>query len=56
MNINLGDNIFSKFFFFFQNLIFEPLYFLKLSPIFDKTDIPGRIFSSFFIGGMLIFG
>ena len=55
MNINLGDHYLLKTF-FFLNSIFEPLYFLKLHPIFDKVTILIGFFSNFFIGGTLILG
>ena len=45
--------LFIKNFFF---SIFEPLYFLKLRPIFDGlTFLAGSLFH-FFLGGMLILG
>ena len=38
-NVNLGDLLFEK------NIIFEPVYFLKLFPLFDKlTFINGFFF------------
>ena len=40
-NINLGDLYLSKTFF---NSIFEPIYFLKLRPIFDKLSLLEGIF------------
>ena len=40
-NINLGDCFLV---FFFLNLIFEPLYFLKLRPIFDELTFLAIIF------------
>ena len=40
--INLGDHYLLKT--FFLNSIFEPLYFLKLRPIFDKLSLLIGIF------------
>ena len=51
-NINLGDHYLLKL--FFLNSIFEPLYFLKLRPIFDRLSLLVGIFKRFFLGGMLI--
>merc|ERR1712008_131028 len=42
-NINLGDNFKKKL--FFLTPIFEPLYFLKSCPIFDKLVLP--VFSKY---------
>merc|ERR1712051_874940 len=53
-NINLGDHYLSKT--FFLNSIFEPLYFLKLCPIFDRLSLFIGIFKRFFLDVMLIFG
>ena len=51
-NINLGDH------YFFQkiiNSIFEPFYFLKVRPIFDRlSSLVG--FKKKILGGMLILG
>ena len=45
-NINLGDHyIYQKT--FFLNLIFEPLYSLKLRPIFDRLSLLIGIFKIF---------
>ena len=41
-NINLGDHY--LLIFFFLNSIFEPLYFLKLCPIFDRLSLLVGIF------------
>ena len=41
-NINLGEHFLVKT--FFLDLIFEPLYFLKLRPIFDKLSLLVGIF------------
>jgi len=42
-NINLGDHFLYKI--FFLTSIFEPLYFLKLCPIFDELAL--SIFSKY---------
>ena len=41
---------------FFFNSIFEPLYFLKLRPIFDRLSLLVGTFYKKFLGGMLILG
>ena len=41
-NINLGDHYLLKT--FFSKLNFEPLYFLKLRPIFDRLSLLVGIF------------
>ena len=38
----------------FSKFNFEPLYFLKLFPIFDKLTLLVGIFERIFLGGMLI--
>ena len=40
----------------FLDSIFEPIYFLKLRPIFDRLSLLIGIFQRFFLGGMLILG
>ena len=42
-NINLGDHYLLKTF-IFQNSTFEPLYFLRLRPIFDRLSLLVGIF------------
>ena len=51
---NLGDHFLERT--FFLNLIFEPLYFLKLRPIFDELIFLVGFFFFKFLGGMLILG